>query len=244
MANDKPAHTAQSQQTPHRDGDFEVAVRVSERYGDCVEDFLGALFQRRKEALRVIGSFIEMAKLDHSYRTPNGTFRVWKLGQHRTLYNVDSPYPRRIAFLLPDGAVCRIKDSDEYVDVAYALANRVRELKAEADAIIAKRFVSDWARRVSAVLNVGDILVYEGEQGRETLTARFVLSQNGAGKEISVSLPVFVGQGTSLSNEPTFRLSSAKPQQERNLFRFLSHARPVSPPALVAAVAERPALTL
>jgi hypothetical protein len=245
MSSDNLKDGVPAEQPAEADELAQAAARVWERYGDSVNDFLRALHERKRSGHRLLGSFMELAQLDHPYGTNIGTFQVSMAGKHRTLYkHEDGTEPRRIAFLLPSGAVCCVKDGDEYVDVAYALANEVRPLLDEAERIAAREFVSSWTARVSSAVEAGDDLVYQGHFRGEIVVGRFVVSQNGAGKEVSLCVPFLGISDKDWLTDRLFPLSRADPAQERILFRFLRTATAVSPPALVAANAERPARTL
>ena len=245
MSSDNLQGGVPAEQTPEADELAQAATRVWERYGDSVNNFLRALHERKKTGHGLLASFMELAKLDQPYETNIGTFHVSMAGKHRTLYKrEDGSELRRIAFLLPDGAVSCARDGDEYVDIAYALANSVRTLMEEAEVIAAHEFVSSWTARVSDALDAGDVLVYQGQFRGEIEVGKFMVSQNGAGKEVSLCVPFLGISDADWLTDRLFPLSRIDPSQERVLFRFLRTATAVSPPALVAAIAERPARTL
>jgi hypothetical protein len=240
MPGDKPKRPPRHDETPHTDDLLAASLRVSERYPDCFDDFQLALIHRDRTGYQMLGTFMELAKLDHPYETKNGTFRVSISGNLRTLYNDD----RKTAVLLPDGEVRCVDKGDAYADLAYNLANWIWLLREQADAVVAHEFVSNWTKVVGAAVDAGEILIYEGEHRGETTVGKFVVSQNGAGKEVSVCIPLLAISGFGSLTDGQLPLNRARSFEERVLFHFLRKATAVSPPALVAAVAQRPARTL
>jgi len=231
--------------TTHPEELVTIAARVSARYGDAVQDFLAVPELRHKTGRRVMGSFIELARLNHRYHSALGPFHVSLDGGHRTLYQMQfAPEIKRIGFVMPNREVCCVQDSHTLVPVFHALGNWVGRFMLRAEEITAHAFVQDWERLVTGALRAGQVLVYEGEHRGETLTGEFVVTMNGSGKEISVRVPFLEPPERASSTGQLFPLSRAEPRQERILFRFLRDARPLSPPTLVKAVAKHPTLTL
>lgn len=233
MPTDMSERPARHEETPHTDDLLAAGLRVAERYPDCFNDFQLALIHRDRTGFQMLGTFIELAKLDHPYKTHKGTFRVSISGRLRTLYHSG----RRAAVLMTDGEVRCVETGDAYMDLAYAVANWIWLLREKADAVVAHEFVAKWTKEVGTALDAGDMLIYEGEHLGKTTVGKFVVSQNGAGKEVSVCVPLLAISGTGALPDGLLPLKHARSFEERVLFRFLRNAIPLSPPALATTLA-------